>query len=105
MCLIIRHRDMFHLCGYVQVDDLQDQTIEDLGVDVHGGITFFGKPHDVEGGKWVGFDCAHAFDLAPGMRYVVEFDQIYRTFNYVEQECAKLARQVEDIAQRGRDAP
>lgn len=78
------------LCGYVGVppththygEDLPYK-IENVGVDVHGGLTYAapcdpqateehglchvptaGRPDDV---WWFGFDCSHAWDVMPAM--------------------------------------
>lgn len=85
-------------------------------VGVHGGLTFSGgcderaaegvgichvpepgRPADV---WWFGFDCAHAFDLAPAMidvlgpRSFLARDEVYRTWDYVAEQCAHLAEQL-----------
>lgn len=131
-CLIVRNR-LGALCGYVglppehpchgadnnsvktEPDDEDDSTYP----DVHGGLTYAaacqeqedeakgichvpapGRPGDV---WWLGFDCAHSFDVAPGMlareremglstpRFPGES---YKTVRYVQNECERLARQL-----------
>lgn len=97
-------------CGYVGVppghpwrggnnDDLDN-------VRVHGGITYAspcqgaichvpapGEPDDV---LWIGFDCAHAYDLVPGM---LQFQRgghagdVYRSLAYVQEQTRALADQ------------
>jgi hypothetical protein len=75
------------LCGYVGVGPdhpWHGKGCDDVDVEVHGGLTFAnkcneeateangichipepGRPHDV---WWLGFDCAHAFDVMPRLR-------------------------------------
>ena len=92
-------------------------------VRVHGGLTFaaachpdergegYGICHVAEPGRpddvwWFGFDCAHAYDLTPGMILADRMighsgfsgEDIYRTFGYVQRECADLARQLASVA-------
>ena len=56
---------------------------------------------------WFGFDCGHAWDLAPGLRATIrrlprgleltrdeELREVYRDLAYVRAECADLARQL-----------
>lgn len=97
-----------------------------LALDVHGGITYAarcregddesvgvchvplpGRPTNV---WWFGFDCAHAWDIAPGAdaRAVAlgapwpwhAPDEVYRTIGYVRAQCRDLAAQL--AAQKGR---
>lgn len=95
------------LCGYVGVNEghsLFGKSYMDLDLQVHGGLTFANKCsghicHVPEAGQpdhvwWLGFDCAHAFDQAPGMRFAI--DDEYRDIEYVKAECAKLAQQLHD---------
>jgi len=131
-CLAVRNRFTGNWCGYVGVApshpwfglDYDDQKI--VEVSVHGGLTFAGlcaeddKEHGIchkpEPGEpthvwWFGFDCAHAFDLAPGMvaslkkykeaeeqeRILAHFrSDSYRDLAYVKQECAQLAKQLRE---------
>ena len=66
--LRVRPESSGHLCGYVRVGEklgtLDFDEYDDLGVEVHGGITYSGKLTGEEG-YWLGFDCAHAGDLQP----------------------------------------
>ena len=122
-CLAVRNQAMGNWCGYVGVtpghpffglhyDD------EKVDVQVHGGLTFCGpcRENDKEHGIchrpdpgepdhvwWLGFDCNHAFDLAPGMvatlkKYAAGFGKFprdeYRDLRYVTRECAELAKQL-----------
>jgi len=119
-CLILRNPELGCLCGYTGVqkghpcygkgyeyipyDDL-------LPVEVHGGLTFSSVGDGEKwptGYWWLGFDCAHAWDLVPYMQeliaplepYMQELTAplghrvIYKNFQYVRQETKKLADQV-----------
>lgn len=119
-CLVVRNR-LGALCGYVGVPPehpYHGRSYDDLPVEVHGGLTYAdrcveggeeqarvchvpepGRPEDV---WWFGFDCAHAWDLIPGMREtyamagITRFDtqEVYRTFAYVQNEIRGLAHQL-----------
>lgn len=101
-CLIIRHEQLKHLCGYVAVQEnhpLFGKHYENININVHGGLTysdegneeiykdkFFYKPkYDKKSNKlwWFGFDCAHAYDYVPGM-----YEQILNY--YIQQEKIEL---------------
>lgn len=104
-----------HLCGYVQVSsdhlyynkDIMDLDF-DHDLDVHGGVTW-SKMDDLDNTYWIGFDCAHCYDLVPTMnkmsqendalRKLKELFQdmtcdYYRNFDFVVEECKKLAEQL-----------
>lgn len=68
-------------------------------LDVHGGVTFAGRPNRTCRGVWIGFDCAHCDDFVPGLPE--ELQRIwgataFRTPEYVRAECERLARQIKD---------
>jgi len=87
-------------------------------IKVHGNLTYSGvcaenkeegvchlpSSGETDNIWWFGFDCAHAFDLAPGQvdsnifREIAEmFEEkgnTYRTLTYVQAECKKLAEQL-----------
>lgn len=78
-------------------------------IGVHGGLNWARSIYD-HTGWWFGFDCAHAGDFPPGLvntleqiggdpSFMYEFG-IYRTFDYVKQECATLAQQIADWSER-----
>jgi hypothetical protein len=87
----------------------------DARVEVHGGLTFAarcqehaepgtgichipepGRPADV---WWLGFDCAHAWDMSPGRGYDFgEERENYKTFGYVQDEVTRLAAQLAEAA-------
>lgn len=130
-CLIVRNQ-VGALCGYVGLPPghplhgasalysgrRRESALNDL--DVHGGITFAnscqgdeddpsrgichvpepGRPRDV---WWLGFDCAHAFDLTPADASLTDEwrhssvsgrEAVYWTFGSVVDECRRLAAQL-----------
>jgi hypothetical protein len=118
-CYAVRHPDMGHWCGYVAVpqahpwfglgySEEDDEGREpELHIEVHGGITYAdtGKFLGTENGSedWLfGFDCAHAGDYVPGLgssALMRSKEDNYRTLQFVRDECARLARQLQGIAQ------
>jgi hypothetical protein len=122
-CMIVRNPRYGNLCGYVGVTaghPLYGKSYSDeqINISVHGSLTFSdgcdhgpeetsichipgdGEPDDV---FWFGFDCAHAFDLSPGMAAMFKgvglthtpFNRdTYRTMEYVENEVRNLAAQL-----------
>lgn len=117
-------------CGYVGVAEghpwFQRHYRELEDVEVHGGLTFsdFCAPGARDGGGvchipdagepehiwWLGFDCAHAFDVIPrylgmmDMGYLLKGEHgEYRTLAYVQFEVKSLVRQVK-AAQVKREA-
>ncbi len=109
-CLILRHHELEHLCGYVAVpkgylcygkhydympyDDL-------LPVEVHGGLTFSREGDGdtwPKGYWWLGFDCAHWGDLVPQIVELLDREpnesETYKNFRYVRRETKDLAEQV-----------
>jgi hypothetical protein len=124
-CLIVRSDFSGALCGYVGVPPghpLHGVGDDDADLDVHGGLTFAGgcqqgapEGHGVchvpEPGRpadvwWLGFDCAHAWDLMPGMDARLRGlgmppmphfggpPVTYKPVGYVREECARLAAQL-----------
>jgi len=105
-CLILRHSNMKHLCGYVGLPQWHPfygkgyEEIESImgGMKVHGGLTFseIGKEgsHWKEGYWWIGFDCAHVGDLVPKLYEIIgkaHPKDVYRNIEYVKREVKKLA--------------
>lgn len=112
-CLIVRNVHVSGaLCGYVGVPKGHPYYGWDYdalcGVDVHGGLTFANKcqeeQNDFEGIChkndtdddiwWLGFDCAHCYDLVPRMnKYSIPFsEETYKDFSFVTHEVEKLAK-------------
>lgn len=123
-CLIKRSQ-MGALCGYVGVPeghpwhgkDYDDvQTAGGGWPDPHGGLTYAAScqegpegqtvchvpaPGEPEPLWWLGFDCAHAWDISPAleaMRSMRIPDSSYKTIAYVKAECARLAEQASSVA-------
>lgn len=116
-CLMVRHPSLLHWCGYVGVPVTNKHFgsfYDDVAVDIHGGLTYSDRCrghicHETGGGDhvwWLGFDCAHAGDLSPGMlRFKFELNtagtglferngDIYRDSVFVKRECENLAAQL-----------
>lgn len=112
-CLIVRN-DYGALCGYVGVKEghpYYRKHYGDVSVDVHGGLTYSdgcmeGAPEDSgichipsEGEPdhvwWLGFDCLHYSDYAPGQLHLFQRGpKNYCTLAYVEGQCRNLAIQL-----------
>jgi hypothetical protein len=116
-------------CGYLGVPPDHpwygcSQTALDDVLDAHGGITHAGEcdghichvpdPGEPEHLWWVGFDCAHAFDLVPGIVRALPprlrknrtafHGWQYRTERYARDEVEQLAvqaRQAKGISALG----
>lgn len=119
-CLIVRHAHAGHLCGYVGVPPGHPfhgchYDAVDPHPYVHGGLTFsglcqegvkedagichtpgVGRPEKV---WWLGFDCAHGGDQSPRWDILTSLGgwQTYKTFEYVQQECRSLAKQLAEV--------
>lgn len=124
-CLIVRSPNGA-LCGYVGV--YKDHPFYKLDycrcneytaspndlVDVHGGLTWsdfcrnekHSICHVVEANEddkvwWLGFDCAHAGDLAPYADLHFREGGIYRNMTYVKKGVERLAMQLKNIQEIG----
>lgn len=116
-CLIVRNSFGGNLCGYVGVSTGHpwfEREHEGVDADVHGGLTYSAHcqghichatdSHDVV--WWLGFDCGHFNDCAPGMDAYSKSHgmdrmkgfQIYRDIDYVKRQCAQLAQQAKEAA-------
>lgn len=119
-CLIHRNRSGA-LCGYVGVPESHPyfgKEYSHMDFDVHGGLTYSDfcqeRPADCgEEGEgichvpyagraehvwWLGFDCAHGFDVSP--KYRRRFggaEEVYRDIGYVMRQCASLAKQLSSV--------
>jgi hypothetical protein len=69
-CAVVQQREASFRCGYVRVPPGHPhygKDHDDVGVDVHGGLTFAQlepcKDHEDGQGWWLGFDCHHCFDM------------------------------------------
>jgi hypothetical protein len=98
-CLILRHPEFKHLCGYIALPPnhpYYGEHYDDIPVEVHGGLTFADEgdgKRRLKGYWWIGFDCGHSNDyipfLGPPRKYLR-----YRNIKYVTNELKKLARQL-----------
>lgn len=90
-----------HLCGYVKIP--RGLTIDKEEIKAHGGITFEGSIGYLIGntgsGNWIGFDCAHAYDLIPKSHPFSRYET-YRDSLYVEMQCRKIINQIAAISER-----
>lgn len=121
-CLMLRHPDTGHWCGYVAVpeshslygkDYNEAHEAEVFDIRVHGGLTFAGADRgairrdseieELEAVWWFGFDCAHAWDFSPGRETLLKragvawtpsSDLEYRDQRYTWRECTRLASQL-----------
>lgn len=113
-CLIVRTPELGHLCGYVGVPRghaMYEKSYSDVhdalpNLTCHGGLTYSdhcrgrichvvepGEPDDV---WWLGFDCLHGWDDAPGKMWRDDPHARYRDFAYVAGQCRLLAMQLAD---------
>lgn len=118
-CLALRNR-MGAWCGYVAVPPghpFHGVDSDDVPVEVHGGLTYSNlccdeichvpKPGEPDNVYWLGFDCAHAWDIAPAMAafervrfadkpHLLRRDphEVYRNLAYVRHEIEGLAEQL-----------
>jgi hypothetical protein len=115
---------------YGDADDLGEPNADGYRyLRVHGGLTFSDFCHEEDGEQgvchvplpgqaervwWLGFDCCHSGDISPGMDARIRSYGMnpirsasvwgrkdeYRTLEYVKGQCANLARQLVEVAQR-----
>lgn len=103
-CLILRHPDMGHLCGYVAIPsghpwfgvvDSDDYGIEQLP-ECHGGVTYSRQRHpdtgEASASWWVGFDASHYRDTSPTLGELGGKESSYRTVEYMRLNCELLAQ-------------
>ena len=104
--VIYQHPVSGHLNGYVLLNP--EETVGDtMIIDCHGGITFEGNLAEiipVQAGNWIGFDCAHYGDLTPfaderlaayGFDFGVRYDEVWRTPEFIEENCKRIIDQLE----------
>lgn len=113
-CLIRRNPMMGNWCGYVAMPPghrWHGMHYDECLADVHGGLTYSdrcqgsichvpreGEPDDV---WWLGFDCGHCDDLAPGHEATMRragidrhgYDTTYRDIDFARATCRSLAAQ------------
>ena len=117
-CLAVRNPRMGHWCGYVGVSaghPAFGMRYELFDGEVHGGLSYadFCQPEATEGqgichvpspGEderiyWLGFHCAHGFDLLPRLAKFGDVlpEDTYRTLDYVQRECVRLAQWLRNL--------
>jgi len=131
-CLAVRHDRHGYLCGYVGMPPghpWHGADPETLATGVHGGtdygaycepdapeglgICHIPEPGDPDPVWWIGFACAHIFDIQPGRDARLKHDmgleairfppelgwtEAYRTIEFVRSQCAFLAAQAAKAA-------
>lgn len=118
-CLIRRHQRHGNLCGYVGLPPCHigygKHYDDDLfnNLECHGGLSFADRCqpgnetdeichvpglNESDDVWWIGFDCHHSGDIAPGLRAREcghgweDTNDRYRTVAYVTRECERLAQ-------------
>jgi hypothetical protein len=125
-CLIVRHPRHGFLCGYVGVDSehpyfgenwreftehLQTRVDVNYSDKCGGAVCHVPEPGMPANVWWIGFDCGHAFDVAPALNAreralgMPEFSNFspqlrprYKTVEYVKAKCEELARELRALA-------
>lgn len=118
-CLMVRNK-LGAWCGYVGVTKEHpsfNAHYDKVDVDVHGGLTYSGKPDPIichtpkpeEDGKvwWLGFDCSHAGDVSPALNAQLRelgsmvnrslLNETYKDVAYVKREVNNLANQLIEV--------
>lgn len=101
------------LMGYMPIGrehPFHGKSFDKIPVDVHGGLSFSKNEliyddqlawfASSKGWWWIGFDCAHAFDIMPavgnmGMKPYP--NATYKPYHYVRWELNRLAMQIERL--------
>lgn len=126
-CLAVRHPRSGHWCGYVGVAEGhplfgKEYDSEEVNIYTHWGLTFadacspsetestgichIPQPGEPDHVWWFGFDCAHHGDYSPqdavyardrGYPFTIGGDSTYKTLEFVNQECQKLADQLHAV--------
>ena len=97
-CLVKRNMGIGSLCGYVFLPNNHPWALvgfNQSSVDVHGGVSY---ARHADGLFVVGFDCAHAWDVVPGIVGSSFGDCVYRDIEFVRGQCEYLAQQARGAA-------
>jgi hypothetical protein len=101
-CSIIRLYDRYadgrlgktlgNLCGYIQLPnghefEGKDIFSDEVSIEVHGSLSYLELEKD--GHYWMGFDCAHSGDIAPGLEAFKLQDEISRKIEEKRSEWLK----------------
>ncbi len=114
--LVVRNKHSGSLCGYAAVlpgHPLYEKPYQEVdGIDVHGGLTYSAfcmenghichvpEPGEPDKVWWLGFDCGHAWDVAPCMPGLLGLvnqngdEWQYRDLEYVQDQVECLAAQL-----------
>ncbi len=121
LCAITRTR-LGNLCGYVSipVDHIYYGKHHNAifpHVDIHGGLSYSGfnefreifYPEPPNLLWWFGYDCAHAYDLVPGLAHSqlmqskgikyprgIGTEPTYKTIAFCKLQCTRMARQLKN---------
>jgi hypothetical protein len=96
----IKHNGNGYRCGYIRIPPSHpwhNKDYNDIPADVHGGLTYTNV--DAEGNYWIGFDCAHLYDLQDkSLPYKYPYTReepmgTIKTLEYVRQQCHNLCEQ------------
>ena len=105
--VVYQHPISGHLNGYVLLNP-EDHIDETMIIECHGGITFEGDLAEfvpVQPGNWIGFDCNHLCDMAPflnehfaarGYEFGVDYEEVWRSPEFVEDNCKQIIDQLEN---------
>ncbi len=115
--LAVRGKNHGAWCGYVAMPPGhpwhgKTGCAEYPEVSVHGGLSYGNacggdichvpRPGEPDNVWWLGFDCVHAFDVAPAREAMTGWmrieGEVYRTLDYVQAECRGLAEQAKAAA-------
>lgn len=118
-CFIIRNPILLNLLGYIEIPANHPWHNKELDYLLfpHGGITYDSAfhpsgnatPQYIAPGKnrWIGFDCAHAQDLIPGLTMfrteIPGFPITYKNIEFVKLELSKMAEVLAGAVSHGSD--
>ena len=100
LCYIVRNHYSGSLLGYVRVPashPYHGKHYDAIDIEAHGGLTFSGDKKS-DGDYWLGFDCAHICDVAPGMSDLCDHYATYKDIRFVRRECESIARQIKEAS-------
>ena len=105
-CYLFRNSHHGYLSGFVDVPEGHPafgESATDLATafEVHNGVSFafeFTPANLFRGARvWrIGFDCCGRGDLPPYARFMAPREPLYRSVDFVKQECAHLAKQLHE---------
>jgi len=85
-----------HRCGYVKLPEdhpWYGKHYDDIDVRIHGGLTFAGELacgcSELDSGFWIGFDCAHCYDMLDPDEMSPEYLKSYRRMRELGRHLSK----------------